>query len=412
MVKIIINSSVMLILFLSQSFYVQSQDDMSIVKGIADKILKENEIGFIGKTTKTYYPSTESIPADEDVFCKSKYADWHYSMGVLDMAMLNLSRMTNNHAYSQFVLNHIDYCFANKPYFANRKTKFPGGPFNSLLRSDELDDFGAMGAAIIDVNKISSKKEYTDFIQLAASHIMKKQPRLTDGTLVRTWPYKFTLWADDLYMGVSFLARMGKYSQNNIYYDDAIKQVLNFNKYLWNPTKELYCHAYYADLDCVGGAHWGRCNGWVMLATVHLLNSLPENYPNQSKIIDLLKRHITGVSHYQDSEGLWHQLLDKSDSYSETSCSTIFVYSIARAINQGWLDKRYASIALKGWDGLRKQKITSDFIIKDICIGTGIGTDLTYYYLRPKKDNDIHGMGLIIDAGLEIINLKKTLNLK
>lgn len=410
--KSIIKCSLISILFLSQSLYVQSQDDISIVKGIADKILKDNETGFIGKTTKVYYPTTESIPVDEDVFCKSKYADWHYSMGVLDMAMINLSKITNNQAYSQFALDHIDDCFANKRFFENRKTKFPGGPYNSLLRSAELDDFGAMGAAIIDANQVSAKKNYSDFIQLAAAHIMNKQPRLADGTLVRTWPYKMTLWADDLYMGVSFLAKMGKYSQNNIYYDDAIKQVVNFNKYLWNPTKELYYHAYYADLDCVGGAHWGRCNGWVMLGTVQLLNALPENYPNRTKVIELLKRHIIGVSHYQDSEGLWHQLLDKNDSYSETSCSTIFVYSIARAINQGWLDKRYASIALKGWDGLKKQKITSDFNIKDICIGTGIGTDLTYYYLRPKKDNDVHEMGLIIDAGLEIIRLKKTLNLK
>ena len=412
MEKIIVKYFVVSILFLSQSLHVQSQDDITIVKGIADKILKETETGFVGKTTKAYYPTTESIPDDEDVFCKSQYADWHYSMGVLDMAMLNLSKVKNNPAYSQFALDHIDNCFANKLFFEKRKSKFPGGPYNSLLRSDELDDFGAMGAAIIDANQLSAKKSYSDFIQLAASHIMNKQPRLADGTLVRTWPYKMTLWADDLYMGVSFLARMGKYSQNNIYYDDAIKQVLNFNKYLWNPTKELYYHAYYADLDCVGGAHWGRCNGWIMLATVHLLNALPENYPNRTKIIDLLKRHITGVSHYQDSDGLWHQLLDKSDSYSETSCSTIFVYSVARAINQGWLDKRYASIAIKGWDGLRKQKITPDFNIKDICVGTGIGTDITFYYLRPRKDNDIHGIGLIIDAGLEIIKLKKTLNLK
>lgn len=412
MVKTIVKLFVITSLLCLQSIDAKSQNDIDVVKGIADKIIRERIDGFVGKTSKVYYPTTELIPANEDVYCKSQYDDWHYAMGVLDMAMINLSKVANNQSYSQFAIDHINYCFANKPFFENRKTKFPGGPFNSLLRSNELDDFGAMGAAIIDVNELSVKKSYTDFIEKAANHIMNVQPRLADGTLVRTWPYKMTLWADDLYMSVSFLAKMGKFSHNNIYFDDAIKQVINFNKYLWNPTKELFYHAYYADLGCVGGAHWGRCNGWVMLATVHLLNKLPENYPNRTKIIDLLKRHIMGVSHYQDSEGLWHQLLDKNDSYSETSCSAIFVYSVARAINQGWLDKRYASIALNGWKGLEKYKITPDFNIKDICIGTGIGTDLTYYYLRPVKENDIHGMGVLIDAGLEIINLKKTLNLK
>lgn len=402
----------LILFFFNTTLFAQVQDDYVVVKGIADKILKEKETGFVGKASKTYYTNTESIPTDEAVYCKSQYMDWHYSMGVLDMALINLSKFTDNPVYSQFAIDQIDYAFANYKFFENRKAKFPGGPFNSLIRNSELDDFGAMGAAMMDLNQLSPKKIYTDYIEASANHILNKQERLPDGTLVRSWPYKMTLWADDLYMGVSFLARMGKYSGNKIYLDDAVKQVLNFNKYLWNPNKELFYHAYYADLGTVGGAHWGRCNGWVMLATVHLLDALPENHTQKKEITELLKRHIMGVSRYQDSDGLWHQLLDKNDSYSETSCTSIFVYSIARAINQGWLDKRFASIALKGWDGLKEHKITPDFIVKDICVGTGIGNDLLFYYSRPTKDNEIHGMGLIIDAGLEIIKLKKNLNSK
>lgn len=402
----------LLLAVISFAFTLRAQNDLTVIQGIADNVLKESEVGFIGKKTKTYYPVAETIPIDEDVSCKSQYMDWHYSIGVLDMAMLRLGKVSNNSAYSDFVIKQINYCFSNKAFFQSRMSKFPGGPLSSLLRSNELDDFGAMGAAIIDLNRISPQKKYADFIESAANHITTIQPRLDDGTLVRTWPYKMTLWADDLYMGVSFLSKMGKYSGNNLYFDDAVKQVLNFNKYLWNPQKELFYHAYYADLKCIAGAHWGRCNGWVMLATVHLLDVLPDNYPQKTEIIDLLKRHIMGVARYQDSDGLWHQLLDKYDSYTETSCSSIFVYCIAHSINRGWLDKRYSSMALKGWDALKKQKITSDFTIKDICIGTGIGNDITFYYNRPKKDNDIHGIGLLIDAGLEIIELKQMLNLK
>ncbi len=393
------------------TFELNAQDDILIVKGIANRVIHDKEVGFIGKTSKVYYETTESIPSDEDVRCKSQYMDWHYSMGVLDMALINLSKYIKSPVYSQFVIEHIDYAFANYRFFEKRKSKFPGCPYNSLIRANELDDFGAMGAAIIDANQLSPKKAYSAFIEQAANHIMKKQPRLADGTLVRTWPYKMTLWADDLYMGVSFLAKIGQYSGDYTYFEEAIKQIENFNKYLWNPQKELFYHAYYADLNTVAGAHWGRCNGWVMLATVDLLNALPNDYPQKNEIIDLLKRHIMGVSRYQDSDGLWHQLLDKNDSYTETSCSSIFVYCVARSINQGWLDKRYASIALKGWDALKAKKITADFTIKDICVGTGIGNDLTAYYNRPKKENDIHGIGLMIDAGLEIIRLKQNLNI-
>lgn len=408
--KIGINFLLALLFIGAMQLSAQLPDDFVLVKGIADRILNEKEIGFMGKTSKTFYKTTDSIPEAEKVHSKSQYMDWHYSMGVLDMAMIRLSNYSKDPVYTQFVHEHVDYAFANYKFFEGRDAKFPGGPFSSMIRNSELDDFGAMGAAMMDLNQLFPQKNYADYILASANHIEQKQERLSDGTLVRTWPYKMTLWADDLYMGVSFLARMGKYSGNKLYLNDAAKQVINFNKYLWNPTKELYFHAYYADLGTTGGAHWGRCNGWVMLATVHLLDALPENHPQRKEIIELLKRHIVGVSHYQDADGLWHQLLDKPDSYSETSASSIFVYSVARAVNQGWMDKRYASIALKGWDALKKNKIAPDFTIKDICVGTGIGNDLLYYYSRPRKDNDLHGMGLMIDAGLEIIQLKKTLN--
>lgn len=78
-------------------------------------------------------------------------------------------------------------------------------------------------------------------------------------------------------------------------------------------------------------------------------------------------------------------------------------------VNQGWVDKRYASIALRGWDGLKTQKITSDGQIWDISVRTGIENDLVFYYHRPARLNEKHGLGSVIDAGIEIIKLKKLL---
>jgi rhamnogalacturonyl hydrolase YesR len=39
----------------------------------------------------------------------------------------------------------------------------------------------------------------------------------------------------------------------------------------------------------------------------------------------------------QGGMGLWHQLLDKTDSYLETSASAMFTFTIARGVNRGWL---------------------------------------------------------------------------
>ncbi len=132
-----------------------------------------------------------------------------------------------------------------------------------------------------------------------------------------TVPRKMTLWADDLYMSVPYLARMGRLTGDNKYFDFAIKQVELYNRYIYDSTTGLYFHTFYNDENTNGVAHWGRCNGWVALAQVELLNNLPADHPKRAELIRLLQRQIIGFSRYQDSDGMWHQLVDKPDSYAE-----------------------------------------------------------------------------------------------
>jgi rhamnogalacturonyl hydrolase YesR len=148
----------------------------------------------------------------------------------------------------------------------------------------------------------------------------KRQSRMNDGTFVRSFPRKWTPWADDLYMGIPFLARMGEFSKDHRSFDDATKQVINFHKYLFDDEADLTHHCWYSDVKRHGVAFWGRANPWAMLAQVDLLDRLPKNHPQRRTIIKLLQRHILGIARYQSGEGLWDQLLDKKDSYLETSC--------------------------------------------------------------------------------------------
>jgi rhamnogalacturonyl hydrolase YesR len=324
------------------------------------------------------------------------------------MAMVDLSNFLNDEKYFNHANQHITFALDNYKYFKNRESlKIRRYPYREIVNTKELDDCGAMGASVIEVYQKTNKPDLKAYIEKAANHITNIQDRLADGTLVRKGPYPMTIWADDLYMSVPFLARMGKLSKNNKYYDDAIRQILNFNHYLWDPLKELYYHCYYTDLKRNGVAHWGRCNGWIMCAQVHLLSMLPTDYPKRDSIIKNLDKQILGVSRYQDVKGLWHQILDKNDSYAESSCTAMFVYSIAKAINEGWIDKRYASIAILGWEGLKNSMITPEGQMKDVCVGTGIQNDLIFYYKRPAQMDDAHGIGSLIEAGIEIMKLKQ-----
>jgi rhamnogalacturonyl hydrolase YesR len=382
--------------------------DSVIVRKVADNVLKNTSFQFEGIANKQVYNSAKDIPDTVPVKFKSSYAGWFYVNGVLNMAMVDLSNFTKDEKYINHAIQHITFALDNYKYFKNRETlKVKKYPYRELVNTKELDDCGAMGASVIEVYQKTNKPEFKAYIEKAANHITKVQDRLADGTLVRTDPYPMTLWADDLYMSVPFLARMGKLTNDNKYYDDAIRQILNFNSYLWDARRELYYHCYYTDIKRNGVAHWGRCNGWIMCAQVHLLSMLPANYSKRDSIVKNLEKQIVGVSRYQDINGLWHQLLDKNDSYPESSCTAMFVYCIAKAVNEGWIDRRYASIALMGWDALKNNMITPDGQMKDVCVGTGIQNDLIFYYKRPAQLDDAHGIGSLIEAGIEIMKLKQ-----
>jgi rhamnogalacturonyl hydrolase YesR len=102
---------------------------------------------------------------------------------------------------------------------------------------------------------------------------------------------------------------------------------------------------------------------------------------------------------------MWNQLLDKPESYDESSITAMYVYGIAKAVNNGWLDSSYTRIAEAGWKALKSTQITSEGHFKNVCVGTGITDDLPFYYNRPVGENEKHGLGLIIDTGIEIMKL-------
>ena len=132
---------------------------------------------------------------------------------------------------------------------------------------------------------------------------------------------------------------------------------------------------------------------------------LPEDHPKRDTLISILNNFIIGISRFQSSNGLWHQLLDKTDSYLESSVSAMFIYGVAKSVNEGWIHPSYGSIARRGWNGLY-QNITEEATVKDICVGTHIEQDLVFYYNRPKSVNDSHGLAATLMAGTEIIQME------
>jgi len=390
---------------------VQAQERQNTEKELraaAEAVMRNAAFRFVDSKSSKEFSSANEAPADAQLRVESPCNDWRYWNGVLNIAMIKAGDALHDTAYSNFSIRNIRFNFDNYQYFEkkyNGESKWEY-PFGQRIVMGDLDDVGAMGASLIEVYRRDTQARYRDYIDQAAAYIAAKQSRFEDGTLVRPVPQKWTIWADDLYMSVAFLSRMGQLTGDVRCFDDAARQVVNFHKHLFEPSRGLMAHCWYSDENHQGVAFWGRANGWAMMAQVDLLDRLPKNHPMRDTLIVLLRRHILGVARWQGAQGLWHQLLDKEDSFLETSCSAMFTYAVAWSVNNGYLDRRYASIAVRGWEGVAS-RILPNGEIEGVCAGTGVSEDLVFYYHRPTPVNDPHGTGAVILAGTEVLQLAK-----
>jgi rhamnogalacturonyl hydrolase YesR len=174
---------------------------------------------------------------------------------------------------------------------------------------------------------------------------------------------------------------------------------------MFNKQLGVYMHGWVEGMTVHPEFHWARANGWAIMAMVELLSVLPENHPNKNDIVQLLREHVKGLASYQSKMGFWHQLLDRNDSYLETSATAIYTYCIAKAINNGWVDKlAYAPMCLLGWNAVAT-KINDKGQVEGTCVGTGMAFDPAFYYYRPVNVFAAHGYGPVLLAGAEIIQL-------
>lgn len=335
-------------------------------------------------------------------------SEWDYTNGVVLSAFRYIDDRTGDSVFFANNTRFFDLVVETLPYFIKNREVFGNEARGGWGRTPDyraLDDCGSIGAAMIKTHLKNKNDEYLELINTIADYISNKQFRLDDGTLARHRPQYQSIWADDLYMSVPFLANMGVLTNDNKYYDDAVKQILQMAQRLYIPQKELFDHGW----NVTSGTYdpyffWGRANGWTLMAMAELLGVLPENYKGRDKILHLYRSMIRSLANLQDGTGFWHNLLDKNDTYLETSCTAMFTFAVAKGINEGWISHVYGPVALTGWNALTT-RVLENGAVDGTCEGTTFAHDNTYYYHRGKSIHATHGYGPVLYAGAEMIRL-------
>jgi unsaturated rhamnogalacturonyl hydrolase len=334
---------------------------------------------------------------------EGEFNDWTYSMGVTLAAMLHAADVTGDQAFAQYTRRNFQFIFAHLEFFRAQAKQFGPQPagLRRLMEFHELDDCGAIGAALIKLYKRDRDPRYRAVIDLIADFVSTKMQRMPDGTLSRPRPHPVSVWVDDLYMSVPFLAQMGDLTGERKYFDDAATQVIQYAERLMNPTTGLFDHSWFAHEPVDPKFYWGRGAGWALMAAAELLSVMPEDHPQRPKVLEIYRRGAQGAAAVQSGSGMWHQLLDKTDSYLETSASAMFTFAIARGVNRGWLQPVYGPVAQAGWRAV-EQRVRPDGTLDAACVQTTAAYDAVYYYNRPTDLKAMQGFGAVLMAGAEV----------
>lgn len=388
------------------------------IKRVLDRVLGYLEtatpVALIDRDTKQPVTDLAHLPPNV-TFDRGPFMLMSYEWGVTYAGMLLTSANTGDARYRDYAATRLN-AIATVAAHLRAQTSATAAPdvpgpqrmlaLRPVLAPRALDDCGSMCAAMIKASRAGiSPETLRPWIDNYMNWIVSGQQRFTDGTLARNRPMPDSLWLDDLYMSVPALAQMGALTGDAKYFDDAVKQIVQFSSRMFVAENGLYRHGWVQAMDPHPAFHWGRANGWAIIAMAELLDVLPENHPGRARVLELYRAHAKGLAATQGGAGLWHQLLDRNDSYLETSASAMFVYAIARGINRGWLDNlAYGPMVTLGWNAVAK-RVNAQGQVEGTCVGTGMGFDPMFYYYRPTSVYAAHGYGPVLLAGAEMIAL-------
>jgi rhamnogalacturonyl hydrolase YesR len=215
------------------------------------------------------------------------------------------------------------------------------GRFALLGSDDAVTDPGSNGEPVLFAANVTGDPMFAKAAERMVDYFMHKAPRTADGTICHIASHA-QLWNDSVYMCPPFLAVAGQPVE-------AVKQIEGIRKALWNEKARLYLHIWDVEKNRFEDAEfWGVGNGWVAAGITRVIKALPAGMrADKQRLIAHVTELIDGCLAHQRPDGLFHNFLDKPESFVETNLSQMLAYSIYRGAAAGWLDRSYLKRADK-----------------------------------------------------------------
>jgi unsaturated rhamnogalacturonyl hydrolase len=341
-------------------------------------------------------------------------AKWDYSAGLFTLSLLKLNKAKPDALYVPFVTNAIGSFISSDGKIQTYKPE--------EFQLDSLNS-GKTALALFQITKDARYKKAADILRAQ----LDTQPRTFNGGFWHKQRYTNQMWLDGIYMAEPFYSEYTKLFGGATNFDDVAKQFHLIDEHLFDLKTGLFYHGWDAAkiqpwANPATGASsnfWGRADGWYAMALVDTLDFFPTNHPIQPLLVATLKFFSHRIVKWQDADsGLWWQVMDQGNrkgNYLEATASAMFVYALAKGVNDGELSRDYVPAILKGYNGILTKLIKVDgerISLTQCCSVAGLGSaspngrvrdgSFDYYVSEPIVENDMKGVGPFILAGIEV----------
>jgi len=266
---------------------------------------------------------------------------------------------------------------------------FPGGvEADRIPKRDHVDD-SIFGIVPLEIAIQTRDKKYLDY-GLSFADKQWADPQ-SDGLSHQT-----RYWIDDMYMLTILQLEAWRATGDRKYLERDAKEMAAYLDKLQQPNG-LFYHA--PDVPFF----WGRGDGWVAAGMAEILRDLPADHPLRPRIMAGYKLMMAALLKYQTSDGMWRQLIDREESWEESSSTGMFTFALITGVKNGWLDAAtYGPPARKAWISVTGF-IDQNSDITSVCEGTGKKNDLEYYLERKRRTGDFHGQEPVLWAASALL---------
>jgi rhamnogalacturonyl hydrolase YesR len=210
------------------------------------------------------------------------------------------------------------------------------GRFSVLKGNGPITDCSSVGEAVLFAAKLTGDPIFRKGADEMREVIRTTNHRSSDGIIYHTQEPNRGIWSDATYMLPPFLAAAGEFQE-------AMKQILGYRKYLYNETDKLYSHMWDDDKKRLNRAdYWGVGNGWCAAGMTRVLKMLPDSMVAEKKLlIGYVKDVLDSCLKYMRPDGMFHDVVNKPETFVEVNLSQMLCYTIFRGVAAGYLDKSY-----------------------------------------------------------------------